>query len=100
MIVGVLSLQGDFKNHIKKLKKLNIDTKKVKYEDDFDLLDGLIIPGGESTEISNLINKQGLYEKINKFINTKPVYGTCAGLILLSSIITNNNQSKKKYQIF
>ena len=96
----MLSLQGDFKNHIDILKELNINVKKVRYSNDFDSLDGLIIPGGESTAISNLIVKQGLYEVIEKFVNTKPVYGTCAGLILLSSRIMNSNNLKKNINLF
>jgi len=98
--IGVLSLQGDFKNHIDILKELNINVKKVRYSNDFDSLDGLIIPGGESTAISNLIVKQGLYEVIEKFVNTKPVYGTCAGLILLSSRIMDSNNLKKNINLF
>ena len=70
----MLSLQGDFKNHIDILKELNINAKEVRYSNDFDSLDGLIIPGGESTSISNLIVKQGLYEMIKKFVNTKPTF--------------------------
>jgi len=93
--IGVLSLQGDYINHINVLKTCNINAREVKYAADFNSIDALIIPGGESTAISNLIEKQNLYEVINEFINIKPVYGTCAGLILLASIITNNNQSKK-----
>ena len=100
MEIGVLSLQGDFKNHIDILKELNINVKKVRYSNDFDSLDGLIIPGGESTAISNLIVKQGLYEVIEKFVNTKPVYGTCAGLILLSSRIMDSNNLKKNINLF
>ena len=95
MEIGVLSLQGDYINHINVLKICNINAREVKYAADFNSIDALIIPGGESTAISNLIEKQNLYEVINEFINIKPVYGTCAGLILLASIITNNNQSKK-----
>ena len=100
MKIGVLSLQGDYENHLNKLKELEVDSKKVRYADDLDLVDALIIPGGESTAIFNLIEKQGLYKKINNFIASKPVYGSCAGLILLSSIIMNNNQSNKKIKSF
>ena len=100
MKIGVLSLQGDYENHLHRLEELEVDSKKVRYACDLDFLDALILPGGESTAIFNLIEKQGLYEKINKFIASKPVYGTCAGLILLSSVIMNNNQSNKKINPF
>ena len=60
MKIGVLSLQGNYQNHINCLKKLRIDTKKVKYENDLKSIDALILPGGESSTISNLIRKQKL----------------------------------------
>ena len=94
MKIGVLSLQGDYLNHINTLKELDISYCKVRYSSDFDCIDGLIIPGGESTAIYNLIEKENLYDKILEFVNTKPVYGTCAGLILLSKVILNNNYTK------
>ena len=94
MKIGVLSLQGDYLNHINTLKELDVSYCKVRYSSDLDCIDGLIIPGGESTAIYNLIEKENLYDKILEFINTKPVYGTCAGLILLSKVILNNNYTK------
>ncbi len=100
MKIGVLSLQGDYINHINLLKEFNVLSSKVRYLSDFDSIDGLIIPGGESTAISNLIEKENLHKVISQFINTKPVYGTCAGLILLSSVILNNNPSNKNIRSF
>ena len=70
MKIGVLSLQGDYQNHINRLRELSIDSKKVRYPNDLNSLDGLIIPGGESTTMSKLIDREGLYEAINNFINT------------------------------
>jgi len=97
--IGVLSLQGDYINHINILKELKVSSRKVKYLSDFEFIDGLIIPGGESTAISNLIEKENLHDTIKKFISEKPVYGTCAGLILLSKVILNN-KSKKNIKSF
>ena len=94
MKIGVLSLQGDYEKHIKILKRLDIQTSKVRYKKDLLDIDGLIIPGGESTTLSNLIEKESLYKPLKEFISTHPVYGTCAGLILLSKNIENNSKVK------
>jgi len=88
--VGVLSLQGGYQKHIEILSDIGINIKKVRYEDDFENIDGLIIPGGESTTFSKLIQKENLHKRLLKFIDEKPVYGTCAGLILMSNKISNN----------
>ena len=85
MEIGVLSLQGDFKNHIDILKELDVDVKEVRYSDDLSSVDGLIIPGGESTAISKQIHRNNFRPKLAEFVKKKPVFGTCAGMILLSS---------------
>lgn len=90
MNIGVLSLQGAFLKHMHLLKKIGVNPVSVRYKDDLLNLHGLIIPGGESTVLSKLIMKQSLYEPLEKFISKYPVYGTCAGLILLSKIIEKN----------
>ena len=90
MNIGVLSLQGAFLKHIQLLKQIGVNPIQVRYEEDLLNLHGLIIPGGESTVLSKLIIRQSLYEPMEKFISKYPVYGTCAGLILLSRIIENN----------
>ena len=90
MNIGVLSLQGAFLKHMQLLKTIGVNPIQVRYEEDLLNLHGLIIPGGESTALSKLIMRQSLYEPIEKFISKYPVYGTCAGLILLSRIIENN----------
>ena len=90
MNIGVLSLQGAFLKHMQLLKQIGVNPIQVRYEEDLLNLHGLIIPGGESTVLSKLIMRQSLYEPMEKFISKYPVYGTCAGLILLSKIIENN----------
>ena len=92
MKIGVLSLQGGYEKHIDILERLNIQTSKVKYRKDLLSIDALIIPGGESSALSNLIEKESLYTPLINFISKYPVYGTCAGLILLSKSIENNNK--------
>lgn len=91
--IGVLGIQGNFYEHISILKLLKIQYKIIKNKNDFDDIDGLIIPGGESTAIKKYINDFELLDNLKKFIlkKKKPVFGTCAGAILLSNIVINNN---------
>ena len=94
MKIGVLSLQGDYQKHIDVLEHLNVQVSKVRYKEDLIKIDALIIPGGESTTLSKLIEKESLYSPLKNFINIYPVYGTCAGLILLSQSIENDDKIK------
>jgi 5'-phosphate synthase pdxT subunit len=88
MKIGVLALQGAFREHIEALKALGVDAVEVRLPEQLDGLDGLIIPGGESTAIGKLAVKYGLQEAIRRYAEMgKPVYGTCAGMILLSNDI-------------
>ena len=84
MILGVLALQGDFDLHIEQLKKLNVESIKVKNRNELANTDALIIPGGESTTISLLIDKFNLRESLEKYCRERYVFGTCAGLIMIS----------------
>jgi pyridoxal 5''-phosphate synthase, glutaminase subunit Pdx2 len=84
-VIGVLALQGNFDSHIKILKKINLKHKLIKTSDDLSSVDGLIIPGGESTTITNLLRgNQKLVDGINQLSKNKPILGSCAGLILMS----------------
>src|SRR6266540_3712878 len=86
MKIGVLALQGAFREHIEALHKLGVEAVEVRLPEQLYDLDGLIIPGGESTAIGKLAVKYGLQEAIRRYAEMgKPVYGTCAGMILLSS---------------
>jgi pyridoxal 5'-phosphate synthase pdxT subunit len=82
--IGVLELQGNFALHHKVLSKLEIESLSVKYKKDLDKVDGLIIPGGESTTISLLIDSFKLRSHLIEFSKSKPIMGTCAGLILMA----------------
>ena len=85
MKVGVLALQGAFREHIEALRKLGAEAVEVRLPEQLDGLDGLIIPGGESTAIGKLAAKYGLQEAIRRYAEGgNPIYGTCAGMILLS----------------
>jgi 5'-phosphate synthase pdxT subunit len=86
-LIGVLGYQGGCDLYISALNKLNIKNKKILYEDDFSDLDGLIMPGGESSVQYQYCIKYQLIDKIKAFAKTgKPILGTCAGSILLSNI--------------
>jgi 5'-phosphate synthase pdxT subunit len=83
--VGVLALQGDFTEHEAMLRRLGAGTRQVRSAEDLRGLDGLIIPGGESTTFCRLMTDFGLYEPLRAFVKSGvPVWGTCAGMIVLA----------------
>jgi 5'-phosphate synthase pdxT subunit len=84
MKIGVLAIQGDFAEHIAMLKCLGVETVEVRLPRHLDGLDGLIIPGGESTTIGKLAVDFGLMEPLREFAKSQAVWGTCAGAIFLS----------------
>jgi 5'-phosphate synthase pdxT subunit len=83
--IGILALQGDFAKHESMLKSLHVETVLVKKAETLNGCDGLIIPGGESTTMTKLMQLYGLYEPIREFSLTCPIMGTCAGMIMLAS---------------
>lgn len=83
--IGVLALQGDYEKHIITLRSIGVATKIVRTSSDFSGVDGLIIPGGESTTMTNLLRRNDLENSLKDFVMNNPVMGTCAGLILLSN---------------
>jgi pyridoxal 5'-phosphate synthase pdxT subunit len=85
MKIGVLALQGAFIEHIAILTKLGVKTTQVRLPKHLEGLEGLIIPGGESTTIAKLAFSSGLMEPLKEFALKKPVWGVCAGMILLIS---------------
>jgi 5'-phosphate synthase pdxT subunit len=89
--IGVLALQGDFDAHRKRVEELGAEAVLVKNLDQMDSLDGLIIPGGESSAFLKLLGEQGV-EKLKQFAQAKPTFGTCAGAILLARDIENPSQ--------
>jgi pyridoxal 5'-phosphate synthase pdxT subunit len=88
MKIGVLALQGDFAEHIVMLKRLGVDTTEVRLPEHLKGLDGLIIPGGESTTIGKLANDYGLMEPLRTFGGRHAIWGTCAGAIFLSKDVS------------
>jgi pyridoxal 5'-phosphate synthase pdxT subunit len=79
--IGVLAVQGNFREHAQMLRRLGADVVEVRKVDQLDGLDGLVIPGGESTTFTRLMHLYGLDEGIRRF--ERPVFGTCAGMIVL-----------------
>ena len=84
MKIGVLAIQGDFAEHIVMLKRLNVETTEVRLPEHLKNLDGLIIPGGESTTIGKLATDFELMEPLKLFGQRHAIWGTCAGAIFLS----------------
>ena len=88
MKIGVLALQGDFAEHIVMLKSLGVDAIEVRLAEQLDDLDGLIIPGGESTTIGKLATDYGLMKPLREFGQRHAIWGTCAGAIFLSKDVS------------
>ena len=92
MEVGVLAIQGDFAEHIAVLGKLGVKAREVRLPEHLDSVDGLIIPGGESTTLSRLMTIYNLREPVERMAaEGRAVWGTCAGLIMLSREITEQD---------
>lgn len=87
MKIGILALQGAFIEHVKMLQKLGVEAVEVRLPQDLEGVDGLIIPGGESTTIGKLATLYGLVEPMRAFAEEKPVWGTCAGMIFMAKDI-------------
>jgi 5'-phosphate synthase pdxT subunit len=88
MKIGVLALQGAFREHVEALRELGVEAVEVRLPRDLAGIDGLIIPGGESTTIGKLAVHYGLQEAITRYAQQgRPLYGTCAGMIMLSKDI-------------
>jgi 5'-phosphate synthase pdxT subunit len=93
MIVGVLALQGDFREHIAMLRSLDVEAREVRTPEELEMVDALVIPGGESTTIGRLASIYGLMDPIAKrCAEGMPVLGTCAGMIFLASSTAEGDQ--------
>lgn len=91
MIVGILALQGAFHEHAMMLERMGVEWREVRLPSDMHGIDGLIIPGGESTVMSKLALSTGLHEPLQEWIQgNKPTLGTCAGLILMADRLERN----------
>lgn len=90
--IGVLALQGDFEAHHKALERLGVRPSLARTAEDLNDLDGLVIPGGESTTMWKLLDAENLREPLSQFGRTRHVFGTCAGAILMASQVANPSQ--------
>ncbi|HZQ05753.1 MAG TPA: pyridoxal 5'-phosphate synthase glutaminase subunit PdxT [Anaerolineae bacterium] len=95
--IGVLALQGDFREHINMLRELGAEAVEVRLPEQLRDLDGLIIPGGESTTIGKIATQYGLIEPIREMVaQGKPVWGTCAGMIVLAKDVGMAGHSRMR----
>ncbi|MBT8164024.1 MAG: pyridoxal 5'-phosphate synthase glutaminase subunit PdxT [Acidimicrobiia bacterium] len=93
MPVGILALQGDFREHAQLLNGMGVETRLVRKPEELDSIDGLVIPGGESTTIGKLADRYGLLEPLRRAVRSGvPTLGTCAGLIFLAAGTTGPAQ--------
>jgi len=93
--VGVLALQGAFKLHVQALERLGVEAIEVRSLENFDASEALIIPGGESTTMSFLLESSGIFDSLQERSNNgMPILGTCAGMILMSSKITDGRNDQ------
>lgn len=95
MTIGVLALQGDFAEHIKMLNMLGVKSYEIRKKDDLERdIDGIILPGGESTVMGKLLRELSMLEPLRQKIKSGlPAFGTCAGMILLAKKVSNNPDS-------
>lgn len=94
MRIGVLAVQGAFIEHIQVLESLGVETKEIRKKEDLEeVFDGFILPGGESSVMGKLLHDLDLFEPLKKMIEEgKPVFGTCAGMILLAKKLVNDDR--------
>jgi len=93
--VGVLALQGAFREHVAAVSRLGATAREVRQLKDLEGIDAMIIPGGESTTIGKLLNEWNMLEPLRKrIVDGMPIYGSCAGLILLCREIENSDQPR------
>jgi 5'-phosphate synthase pdxT subunit len=90
LTIGVLALQGDFERHLYRLSAMGVQGRQVRTANQLQGLDGLIIPGGESTAMSELIDRFSMRKELQLFCSHKAVWGTCAGMILLADEVVGN----------
>jgi 5'-phosphate synthase pdxT subunit len=90
--IGVLAIQGDYAAHAEALAESGAEPVEVRKPDELAGLDGLILPGGESTTMLRFLQKRHFFEALGEFCGSKPVFGTCAGAILLAREVRNPAQ--------
>jgi len=98
--IGVLALQGAFSAHERALRQLDVATRQVRLPRDLDLVDALVMPGGESTTMWQLLESSGLFDAIASRISSGiPVFGTCAGVILLADVVLDGCADQRSFGV-
>lgn len=92
LTIGVLALQGDYDAHRKTLERLGVRSLLVRKPEELDGIDGLVIPGGESSTFLRFLEREGFLDKLRDFVSQKAAFGTCAGAILLAKEVINPSQ--------
>jgi pyridoxal 5'-phosphate synthase pdxT subunit len=92
LTIGILALQGAYEAHARTLLSLGVTTKLIRTPDELENLDGLIIPGGESTTMLKFLERNGFLESLTTFVQHTPTFGTCAGAIILAKDVENPAQ--------
>ena len=92
LTIGILALQGAYQAHALTLRKLGANTKLVRLPSDLEGIDGLVMPGGESTTMLKFLEQRGFFDLLKDFVHKTPTFGTCAGVILLANDVTNPAQ--------
>jgi 5'-phosphate synthase pdxT subunit len=99
-VAGVLALQGAFAAHVERLRSLGVDAAEVRTPDQLRAVDGLVMPGGESTTMSNLLVSTQLFDPIaERIADGMPVFGTCAGMILLATTIRDGRADQRHFGV-
>ena len=102
-LVGVLDLQGDVREHVSALAEVGCGTKLVKWPADLDGLSGLVLPGGESTTLSMLLESSGLFDAVAARIGEPerplPILGTCAGLVLVARQVLDGRPDQRTFGV-
>jgi 5'-phosphate synthase pdxT subunit len=89
MTIGVLALQGDFQKHHHLLQLLGLESLAIRYPEQLDRVEGLVLPGGESTTMTRLLRRNGFDQPLRDFSRDYPLLGTCAGLILMATRVSD-----------
>jgi len=92
LVIGVLALQGAYEAHARTLRELGAEPRLIRTPDQLEGLDGLIMPGGESTTMLKFLERNGFFDVLQQFVRTTPTFGTCAGAILLATDVENPPQ--------
>ena len=98
MTIGVLALQGDVREHVRAIEESGAEARPVRRAEELEAVDGLVVPGGESTTMSNLAVTFGLLDPIRKRITDgMPVYGSCAGMIMLAGTVLDGRPDQESF---